>query len=261
MAERGVFVFPIRGKHPATEHGFKDATSDPGAARALFRERYATGIGIDCGRSRLLVVDLDGPAGAEAWHVLHTSRGGCPETLAADTGRHDGGRHLYFRTAGTPPRSRRLAVKLDTRGDGGYVISPPSLHPSGRRYTWANGCRPALAPEWLLKELTPPAITVTVGERRSLPPGLRLTSYGRRAIEGLADEMLGALEGSRNDTLLAVARRAGRLEAAGELDAGLAERVLTEAACAVGLCPREVELTFASGFGFGRQYPARRAPR
>src|SRR5262249_27848461 len=142
----------------------------------------------------------------------------------------------------------------------GYVIVPPSLHPSGRQYAWLCP-RPAIeAPEWLLTLLAPPP-PPPAGERRSLAPGELITAYGRAPLEGLADELLRAPEGHRNWTLLGVARRAGRLEAAGELDRNLAESVLTAAALQTGLESQAVELTFKSGFEYGRQFPAVRAIR
>ena len=73
--------------------------------------------------------------------------------------------------------------------------------------------------------------------------------------------MLNAGEGTRNDTLLRVARRAGRLEAAGELDRDIAEEVLTRAAGIAGLPVDEIAATFKNGFEFGQQYPIQRAPR
>jgi hypothetical protein len=98
------------------------------------------------------------------------------------------------------------------------------------RYRWLDA-RASIAPgpAWLLDSLARPTIEAMIGERRPLPRGLRVTPYGRAALNGLADEMLRTVEGTRNDTLLNVARRAGRLEAAGEIDADLAERVLVGA--------------------------------
>ena len=47
-------------------------------------------------------------------------------------------------------------MEIDVRGDGGYVLAPPSIHPSGRRYEWsvesADGFGPA--PQWLLDRMT-----------------------------------------------------------------------------------------------------------
>lgn len=266
LAFRGYFVFPVRGKVPATEHGFHDAITAPEVedadrVRALFHGTGATGIGVDCGRSRLLVVDLDGPAGATAWQELCSRHGGCPDTLGVITGRDDGGRHLWFRTDDTPPRSRTLAKKLDVRASGGYVVSPPSLHPTGRRYRWTSsfvGVAPA--PAWLLEALAPPP-PPPVGVRAELPPGELATPYGRAALDGLAGDMLAAIQGERNSKLVRVAYRAGRLEAAGELHESLATSTIVDAALRVGLSFDEAARTFKSGFEAGQQHPAVRAAR
>lgn len=270
LAFRGLFVFPVVGKVPATERGFRDAVTalneDADTVRELFaRHPAATGIGVDCGRSGLLVVDLDGPQGEETWGRLLLEHG-VVETLEVATGRPDGGRHLWFATNDIRSRNstKKIGVGIDTRGQGGYVIAPPSTHPSGARYKWLPGSRPgapspiAAAPTWLLETLAP-AAAAPVGQRRALAPGERLTPYGRVALNGLADQMLGAGEGSRNDTLLACARRAGRLEAAGEIDPELARVVLVQAAQAAGLDLVEADRTFENGFAFGQQYPARRS--
>jgi len=63
----------------------------------------------------------------------------------------------------------KLAPGIDVRGDGGYVLAPPSVHPSGRAYAWSVDCAGAIAraPDWLVEkiagyangngEATPPA--------------------------------------------------------------------------------------------------------
>jgi len=255
-------VFPLlpRGKKPLTQRGFKDATSDVELVRAWWEGSPSANIGIDCGRSQLIVVDVDGPAGAAAWGEL-CERHGAVTTLQAHTGRADGGRHFYFRTKGTPPRSRRLALKLDTRADGGYAILPPSVHPSGRRYAWENVREPMPAPDWLLEAMAPPPPS-PIGERRELQPGRYATAYGRAALEGLADEMLATDEGARHDRLVRLAVRAGRFVAAGELDRSVARTVLVEAGTLAGLPLSEAEAAFDWGCDAGELRPlAREAVR
>ncbi|MGC8724912.1 MAG: bifunctional DNA primase/polymerase, partial [Acidobacteriota bacterium] len=89
---------------------------------------------------------------------LESRFGGLPVTVTAQTG--GGGRHLVFRHPGirVPNSAGLLGPGLDVRGDGGYIVAPPSLHASGCRYAW-DGARhpahmePATLPDWLLKRL------------------------------------------------------------------------------------------------------------
>jgi hypothetical protein len=99
--------------------------------------------------SAIVVVDIDlqhgGPASVAVAEAVH---GPLPATVEAATG--GGGRHLYYAHPGTTV-ANRVAVRpgIDVRGDGGCVVAPPSVHPSGRRYAWAAGRGPherALAP-------------------------------------------------------------------------------------------------------------------
>src|ERR1019366_7057017 len=76
-----------------------------------------------------------GHGGANSLAALEREHGALPVTLEAVTG--GGGRHLYFRHPGWPVMNRvGLRAGLDLRGDGGCVVAPPSLHPSGRPYVW-----------------------------------------------------------------------------------------------------------------------------
>ena len=106
--------------------------------------------------SRLVVLDVDPRHGGDAsLRDLQTHFGTLPATVEARTG--GGGRHLYFAHPGGLVRNHAgLAQGIDLRGDGGYVVAPPSLHPSGLRYAWKAGCAPgdlpvAPLPGWLLR--------------------------------------------------------------------------------------------------------------
>jgi hypothetical protein len=140
-AERGLYVFPVapRGKNPLTEHGFKDATTDPAQIRAWWERWPEANIGLDCGRSGVVVIDIDGAEGMASWQALVGRLGLAAQTKVAKTG--GGGRHLYFQA---PSHLRignsagKLGKGIDVRGDGGYVVMPPSQHPSGTRYEWLN---------------------------------------------------------------------------------------------------------------------------
>lgn len=92
-------------------------------------------IAIVTGRvSDMVVVDVDDEEGARALepHLNGT------KTLSAVTG--SGGRHYYFKHPGgdAVPNAVRLLPGVDVRGDGGYVVAPPSKHASGQSYRWEN---------------------------------------------------------------------------------------------------------------------------
>jgi Bifunctional DNA primase/polymerase, N-terminal len=262
-ARQGWEVFPIapRGKTPLTKRGLHDATSDEGLVAAWWEERPQANIGLNCGASGLLVVDVDGEEAARAWGEVCDLHGGLPmmkavaTTKVAATAR---GFHFYFVGQG-PSSASRVAAGVDTRGLGGYTILPPSVHATGVRYRWLGAADPLPLPGWLGDALERPfGEPLVVGERRPLPRGLVCTWYGRTALAGLEEDMLAAREGWRNDTLNRLGYRAGRLAAAGELELGYAERTLVAAAISVGLPEDEALRTYRSGAQAGLLFPAAR---
>jgi hypothetical protein len=151
-----------------------------------------------------------------------------------------------------------LGAHLDVRGDSGYVVAPPSMHGSGRRYVLLFD-RPLapLPPKWL-DAMVERGLPAAVGARRQLPKGLAATAYGRAALEGLCAEMLSTPEGSRNDRLVRLSYRAGRLAAAGELAGSTVGTVLVAAAVLAGLDEDEAVDVFGRGFEAGYELPAAR---
>jgi hypothetical protein len=145
-------VFAVNGKKPITEHGFKDATTDPEAIRRMWGRRAKLGVATPTGDG-LLVLDVDpGRGGDDALSKLEREHGPLPPTVESVTG--GGGRHLYFRTDEAVSGSNdKVGIGLDVKADGGYAVLPPSPHPSGGRYEWrfAPDERPiANAPAWLI---------------------------------------------------------------------------------------------------------------
>ena len=112
---RGVPVFPCEpsGKRPLTKGGFWDATTDGALIRGWWGRWPKANIGVPTGTaSGLLVLDVDAAEGLESIADLELLLGQPPPAARAVTGR--GGEHLY------------LGAGLDVRGEGGYVIVPPS---------------------------------------------------------------------------------------------------------------------------------------
>lgn len=157
LASRGLAIFPcrVKDKVPATPHGCLDASRNLETIDQWWRETpYNIGIATGAA-SGLFVVDIDGDDGEHALSLLEAKHGELPSTVEVITGR---GRHLYF-CIGEHGRVANstgwVGTGIDVRGDGGYVIAPPSIHPSGRRYEWSvdSAAEYANAPDWLLNLL------------------------------------------------------------------------------------------------------------
>lgn len=146
-AQRGWAVFPLRprAKEPATAHGFKDATTDAAAVEAYWAAHPDANVGVACGAASggLAVIDLDVHDGADGRASLREwedENFPLPPTVEAVTG--SGGAHLLFQADGECRNASNAAMAVDVRGDGGYIVAPPSVHPSGGRYRWADGRSP-----------------------------------------------------------------------------------------------------------------------
>jgi hypothetical protein len=111
--------------------------------------------------SGLVVVDVDPRSGGDdALASLEERFGALPATVECLTG--GGGAHLYFRHPGGTVRSGPLVAGIDVKADGGLVIAPPSIHPSGALYTWEVDASPdehrlADLPAWLAGSPAPGA--------------------------------------------------------------------------------------------------------
>jgi putative DNA primase/helicase len=145
------------GKHPRTTHGFKDATTDEATIRRWWRQWPDANVAIATGGlSGLVVLDKDTYKGGDlSLRELEQSYRPLPETVLALTG--GGGEQPFFAHPGgsVPSSVAKLGPGLDVRADGGYVIAPPSLHRSGKRYLWEASSEPgdvplAPLPDWVL---------------------------------------------------------------------------------------------------------------
>ena len=143
----GWSVVPLRrhDKRPLIDwERFQDERASPATVAEWYRRWPDANVGVVTGQiSNLVVLDVDPQHGGDASieHLQHRF-GPLPVTVEATTG--GGGRHFYFAHPGRLVRNRTgLAQGIDVRGDGGYVVAPPSVHPSGRRYAWLPGCSPA----------------------------------------------------------------------------------------------------------------------
>lgn len=246
-------VFPCKPgeKVPACEHGCKDATRDRDRIRSWWTSMPEANIGVATGAvSGIFVLDVDGEEGMES--LLDLGHG-IPATLTQHT--PSGGLHFIFAYPTEVGNSaRKIGPNLDTRGDGGYIVVAPSLHPNGGRYRWAGKGEPRTVPGWLLRLVRP------APERRDpVKPAetKNLEGYVRSAVEGERDAVVTAMEGSRNHTLNAAAFSLGTLVGAGTLNSETVYDVLLGAAREAGLTEREARRTIASGLSSGVKHPRR----
>ena len=142
-AKKGFAVFPLkyRDKVPLTRNGCKDATTDAAQIKAWWQKYPNANIGLATGSvsQNVFVIDLDidEDRGIDGYHSLEDwqrEHGDFPETWTAITGR--GGYHLYYRGNGKIKNRAGIIDGVDIRGNGGYVVAPPSIHKNGRRYEW-----------------------------------------------------------------------------------------------------------------------------
>jgi len=220
-AEQGWHVFPcgVKSKKPITKHGLLDASTDPAQIRAWWEATPQANIGIACGPSNLVVVDLDGEQGKTSWATSRKNHGFDDNTLTSLTG--GGGVHLVFQASETliPNSTTGMGPGVHIRGAGGYIIAPPSIHPSDKAYAWDNVCLQEPQP------LPAPVLDALLRQKRSPAP----------SVEGKA-----ITEGKRNSTLVSLAgsmRRRGMSEAS-ILAALLAEN---EEKCQPPLKEKEIE--------------------
>jgi hypothetical protein len=154
------------GKHPRTEHGVDDATTDPAQIERWWAIHPDANIGVAMGRrSGIAALDIDPRNGGEdGLDTLIDQHGALPETVQSRTG--GGGDHYLFAyPAELPPdvtfKSGKVAEVsgVDVKADGGYIVAPPSVHASGRPYAWEASSRPgevplAAPPAWLVEQRT-----------------------------------------------------------------------------------------------------------
>jgi hypothetical protein len=146
------------GKHPRIAGGFHSATTDLDLICEWWAMWPDANVGIATGaRSGVVVIDVDPDRGGlEALDALVAEAGPIPDSAVVHTG--GDGLHYFLHVSDRPVKSRNnFRAGIDIRGDGGYVVVPPSLHRSGSRYEWVS---PTItlppAPVLLLHLLAPP---------------------------------------------------------------------------------------------------------
>jgi hypothetical protein len=236
------------GKHPRNRGGLSGASTDSAVVTAWWRTWPNANVG---GLTGVVfdVCDVDGPDGIAAVAPLLADRVGAVPLVRTGSG----GWHLLFAPTGLGNRVGFLP-KTDWRGQGGYVVLPPSVHASGNRYAFARHAEGELpsVPPALLAALAPAA---GAAARASLPPAARRGGYGTAALRRETDQLAALKVGRRNDALNRAAFNLGQLVAAGALTETEVSEALTAAALRAGLTASETARTIASGLSAGIRNP------
>lgn len=259
FAAAGVPVFPcVQGeKRPLVRHGFHDAATDPAQVSEWWSRWPQANIGIPTGvASGVEVVDVDvhfTGTGFPAFRAAH--REGLAAGWAALVRTPSGGLHAYY--PADPGRSQSswqaARAHVDFRGDGGYIIAPPSrvLRPGGVRAPYrliVAGNNPESVDAVRLRDFLDPRTPIPLDRARAS----RAERRGSDA-QVLAGWVAGRGEGERNRGLFWAACRLA--EVGTPPDATL--EALGPAAEHAGLGSREIMATIRSAYR--TTHPIRRA--
>jgi len=221
-AELGYPVFPCvpRRKNPITPHGFKDATTNPAQIEAWWDKHPDANVGV--ATQGLLVVDVDNAN--NPWPMDEGQKLELANCTASSI-TPSGGRHYIYKQpdTGGPYRNTtsKIALRVDTRADGGYIVVPPSV--AGKPYVWTPSCELEVGPGELQ---LPPQFVLDILARgqRALPSLVHSADTGGHSEAApsvdvattngsdAATEGGTIYEGNRNDTLTRLAgvmRRGG----------------------------------------------------
>ncbi len=264
-AKRGISVFPLQPgqKKPYGDTpGFHGASSDPELAAAWWAGRAplplkpgvderrrlfasaSANVGIATGEvSGFWVFDLDGPNAEAALQALIDVHGALPETVEQRTG---AGRHLCF--AWDPRFNVRnsasvVGPNIDVRGNGGYIVAPPSIHPGdpakgippGRQYAWCARRAPgeiafAMAPDWLMQLVAPPEKPAEPA--KPFTPQIRTgraSRWGEACLNSSCRSVAAARPGKLLMSVFGYSAFIGGLVAGGEIERAYAKEALIRA--------------------------------
>ncbi len=214
----GLAVFPIKpkSKQPLTEHGLKDASKEPEQIESWWNRWPVANIGIATGAvsGGLVVIDLDvdrdkgidGRVTLREWEAEHEK---LPDnTWLAITGR--GGYHYFYHDTSTVRNRTGIYEGIDIRGDGGYIVAPPSVHPNGNTYEWEQD--PMLYPlaeangavfDFLVGPASREPEPVSFDLPEQIPDGQRTTAMVKlvcsQQAKGLSDEAIRAAVKAENE--------------------------------------------------------------
>lgn len=262
LAATGFRVFPaVRGgKTPAVASWtlYKEQAPTPGELGSWDEGDFNVAI-ITGAPSDIVVLDPDDPEAQAFVDEL-----ALPCTVTVKTGK---GRHYYFRPppGGARNRTKIAGKNLDIRGDGGYVIAPPSLHPSGAAYEWIVSPHEAPIapfPDKLLalldRDREPGQTSSSASyEDVEIPENHGVERFLALDLRARCRELAKAQKGSRNDELFRLAVRLAEHVAAADAEWEPFADEMSKVARQIGLDDSEILATLASAWKTGQATPTR----
>ena len=237
-AKLNLKTFPVKyqGKTPLCDGGFKAATKEPEQIKGWSKQFSQFNLAMPTGHENgIFVVDIDGKDGFKSLEILENKFGKL-NAPSASTGK---GKHLYFKyptDIHIKNSVKKISSGIDIRGEGGYVVVPPSIHENGNKYSWENTNLQDIsfpeAPQWLLNLI-------------ENPPETKLE------LQNLLDKIANAPEGERNQTLLENSRYIlNYLSKHKEIDPDETVKKMFEVAQKNGLPEKEIQKTIQNTLTF-----------
>jgi hypothetical protein len=286
-ARRGWHVFPCwpgdkspcvgndkdaAGKPIPKTGGLYKATTDQKQIRAWWQRWPNAMIGVRMGAaSDVWALDPDAPKretdadGRATWAGLTAQHGAVYSHTHRTPG---GGQHILFKwDASRPVTNKEGQLRrsgINVRGEGGYVIAPPSINANGRSYEVVEPLdyfNFADAPDWLYELVLTPLVSEQAQAKAERPRTERRHKrpYAEAALRAEVDAVASCTDGNRNNQLNTSAFKLGTLVGAGELSEGEVIGALYDAAVACGLVDddgqRAVMATINSGLSEGIKHP------
>ncbi len=181
LTNNGFLIIPLERKQPHRKYrNWKEVKENFTAYLydELFEdwgrgeEESYPNIGVCCGRTKnrwhLVVIDVDDENLAEELERKNL----LPPTAKVKTGR---GYHYYYRYYGEETRGRNLrslGVDIEIKGEGQYVVAPPSIYSSGREYRWESPLSlMSKLPDWAVKMMF--SVPKREGEKKKMSEEVR----------------------------------------------------------------------------------------
>ena len=244
-ARKGYSVIPLVGKIAAfawTRYQTERATYKQVAQWFIAENRN---VGIVCGGvSNLVVIDLDSAEAVERFRQTF------PDWLDTKTIKTGRGLHLYFSPYMIPQNARRGGIEI--RGNGQYVVAPPSIHPTTLQPYEVIHNAPVKAvhnllriEEWLAGAKPAAKTMPTISVKDS-------TRYGQSALASECQRLARTQPGAQNDQLNLSAFRMGQLVAKGHMSESEAAQALLSVALSIGQPEKQSLRTIESGLRAGK---------